>query len=127
MNDQTNGHALSEIPKNPGFVSIEVQPLSLNGKVTSASIGLAEGDGKDDLKIAAVMGPEQLREIAARMLSIADAIDPNMRTILVVTKASSWLPHQVLQIRDTPTQEFHYDFLVKSELAVPEKQKLIIP
>ena len=116
-----------ELPGDPGFVGIEILPYPSMENVQGASIALVQGDGKDQNKLGASLGPHQLRELAARMLLIADAADLNRRTILMVTKRSSWIPNQVLQVRDGPAGAFHYEFLIKSLLAVPEKEKLILP
>lgn len=119
----SNGRLVEDM----GFVGYEVQPWPSLDKIQGASLGLVTGEGEREVKLAAALGPAQCRELAARLLLIADAADPNSRTIMIVTLASAWLPNQVLQVRDSPTGQFHSEFLMKSQLAVPEKPKLIIP
>lgn len=124
---EANGQKVNpEIPeKIPGTISCNVQPFPSIDDTQGATLSLIDHDSNTSL--GATLGPAQCREIAARLLLCADAADQKTRTIMMVTLKSAWLPHQVLQVRDTPTGEFHYEFLIKSQLAVPEKAKLIIP
>lgn len=110
------------------FVGFSIDPHPDVIKPEAGVITLVAPDGAGgENKLAAGLGPAQLREAAARMLTIADLIEQGAKkTVMVVTNASAWPPGQVLQIRDTP-KGFHYEFLIKSKLAVPETPHLIIP
>lgn len=123
-----NGKVPSDVlpEKIPGHVGFDLQPYPSMENVQGGALTLTSGEGSEQNTIGASLGPNQLRELAARMLILADAVDQR-RTILMVTLRSAWLPHQVLQVRDTPTGAFHYEFLIKSQLAVPAKEKIIIP
>lgn len=111
----------------PGHVGFELQPYPSMENVQGGALILSAGEGEAQMKLGASLGPDQLRELAARMLILADTADQRTRTILMITLKSAWLPHQVLQVRDTPTGAFHYEFLIKSQIAVPAKEKIILP
>lgn len=118
--DQANGTAHSEVKIQ--LVGIEILPYP-----DGAAISLVSGEGKDEDRMSARLGPKQLREIASRMLILADAAETNMRTILLVTPLKAWIPGQCLQIRLQADNSFHYQFTMQSPIAVPEMPKLIIP
>ena len=99
------------------LVNIEVIPV---GKTDTDCIGGAiklTRDGDEDgaeMSLMAAMSPSQCREIARRLLIIADAAtDGAERTIMCVSATSMWkLPGQVLLTRYTVDDKVQFEFAV---------------
>jgi hypothetical protein len=107
-------------------VGVEIVPVPGPLGIAGAGLSMASGEGDNEVRLTASLSGAQAREIAARLLTLADAASAGAeRTVMVVTKTSAWLPGQHLIIRSTP-DGFHYQFALGSKLAVPEKPKLII-
>ena len=136
MADEMNGAQPPDAGAAPEhaveMVGIEVIPIGPDGDTCQgAAIRLTKDEGEAELALTCAMSPPQCREIARRLLVIADAASSGaQRTILCVTATAMWkLPGQMLMVRFSPDP--HYEFLVNP--AAPKKlvksptPKLIVP
>ena len=138
MADEMNGarpdEVSAELEHAVEMVGIEVIPIGPDGDTCQgAAIRLTKdaAEGEAELALTCAMSPPQCREIARRLLVIADAASSGaQRTILCVTATTMWkLPGQMMMVRFSPDP--HYEFLVNP--AAPKKlvksptPKLIVP
>ena len=136
MADEMNGAQPPDAGAAPEhaveMVGIEVIPIGPDGDTCQgAAIRLTKDEGEAELALTCAMSPPQCREIARRLLAIADAASSGtQRTILCVTATAMWkLPGQMMMVRFSPDP--HYEFLVNP--AAPKKlvksptPKLIVP
>jgi hypothetical protein len=131
-NVDVNGLKLGEFPEAE-MVGIEVIPIGQDtDQCTGCIVKLTKNEGHDDeIVLAAGMSAAQCREIAIRLMTIADAVSGGSeRTMVCVTSKEMWKQAgQVLLVRCVPPDmRPHFEFAVKPEgrLNLP-KRKLIIP
>ena len=118
MGDQTSGQAVASETHGTDvvdLVNIEIIPV---GKTEDDCIGgavkLTRDEDGVEVSLMAAMSPPQCREIARRLLIIADAATGGAeRTIMCVSATSMWkLPGQVLLTRYTADDEVRFEFAV---------------
>ena len=99
----------------PDMVGVEIIPIgSSSDACDGAVVRLVRDEGSEkEISLAAGLGPEQCRELARRLLTIADASSRGSeRTLMCVTAQAMWkLPGQALVVRCTP--DVHFEFIAK--------------
>lgn len=126
------------------MVGIEILPIGSSvDKCEGAVVRLIQDDGdsksKDGPSLSAALSGPQCREIARRLMVIADAAARDEMTIMCISKNNMWdLPGQVLLVRKTP-DGIRFEFAVKTQekagglqtlkkdLVIGKRRGLIVP
>lgn len=121
--DSPNGHApaANDIGPMPAMVGVEIAPCD-------AGIALRLSDGEGNM-LTGAFSPHQARDVAARLLAMADAgSEPRTVSVLVITNAEAWINGQEMRTRRNGNQLQHSFLLPWGKQAVAQaRPKLIIP
>ena len=107
-NEVMNGQV---IPPPEDLVSIEIIPAGVDEKCAGAIVRLIQNEGRpEEIVLASGLSPDQCREIARRLLIVADAASQGtQRTLLCVTETSMWAPPgQALIVHCDPDVRFNF-------------------
>lgn len=105
-----------------GTATIEVIPVGSSADLCEgAVISLSLGEGESEVRVSSGLGPEQCREVARRLLTIADAASRgSTRTTLCVSAEHMWrLPGQTLLVRYDADGRLQCEFAVRAPQAGP--------
>jgi hypothetical protein len=113
-NEVMNGQV---IPPPEDLVAIEVIPIGAEEKkCEGAVVRLIRHEGQpEEMSLASGLSPDQCREIARRLLIIADAAyQGTQRTLLCVTETAMWShPGQALIVHCDP--DVRYNFAIEPQ------------
>jgi hypothetical protein len=125
VNDVLSGQV---IPPPNDLVAIEVIPAGVDEKrCEGAIVRLVRHEGQpEEVALASGLSPDQCREIARRLLIVADAASKGAdRTLLCVTKTEMWAhPGQALIVHCDP--DVRFNFVVQpQQIARPDKPRSV--